>query len=318
MDLLLGDLSLTTQPPAIATGERMTAMFALANKLENLTVTQAEPEIIAFGKTLHRYINSLSSLDLSIQSQSLINLEKSLLASLPGRLDALRASLNAELITRSNLPRSLARRWHSRDDQYLIEIFPREDVNDNGPLRQFVKQLQQADPRVTGSPVISIEASDAVVSAFQQAFLYAFIIITIILLILLTHKRDTFYILIPLLMAAACTSGISVLFDIPFNFANIIALPLILGIGVDSGINILHRFRTSLPDDHNLLATSSARAVLVSTLTTMGSIGNLAFSPHLGTASMGKVLVIGIGMTLVCMLIVLPSLLAPHLQRQAR
>ena len=113
-----------------------------------------------------------------------------------------------------------------------------------------------------------------------------------------------------MLMAAIFTAGTAVLLHMQLNFANVIALPLLLGIGVDSGIHILHRFRTSMPDHNNFLATSSARAIIVSAATTIGGIGNLAFSRHAGTASMGKLLSIGIGITLICMLVILPSLLA--------
>ena len=156
---------------------------------------------------------------------------------------------------------------------------------------------------------MNLEASDAVATAFKQAFLYAFIAITLMLYILLARKKDVFLVLIPLLMAAVITGGISVLAGLPLNFANVIALPLLLGIGVDSGIHIIHRFRTDLPDGKNILATSSARAVVVSSLTTMGGVGNLALSPHAGTASMGMLLTLGIGVTLACMLLVLPALL---------
>ncbi len=183
-------------------------------------------------------------------------------------------------------------------------------------MRRFVEQLQAADPRVVGSPIINNEASDAVIKAFQQAFTYALLVITLFLLVLLVHKRDSIYIIASLLTAAIFTGGLSVLLDIPLNFANVIALPLILGIGVDSGIHILHRFRTALPADNSLLGTSSARAVVVSAMTTMGSIGNLAFSPQLGTASMGKLLTIGVAMTLICMLFILPSLLASQLPEE--
>ena len=136
-----------------------------------------------------------------------------------------------------------------------------------------------------------------------------------LLLVLVKKKIDTIYILLPILLAALFTGAISVLLGIPLNFANIIALPLLLGIGVDSGIHILHRLRSDPPANGILLASSSARAVVISALTTIFSIGNLAFSPHLGTASMGKLLTIGITMTLVCTLIVLPSLLAKQIKK---
>lgn len=316
MDLLLGQISDGTDSPAISNDERLTAVALLADKLDRIQPAYAQPELLALKTTLRGYLAKLSEQDTTAQSRALIELEKSLLASLPGRLDSLRASLNADTISSDNLPPALSSRWHNEQDRYVIKIYPRENINDNDALRRFAKQLQDTDSRVIGSPIVATEASDAVVSAFKQAFLYAFIVITLILLLLLVHKRDTLYILIPLIMAAIFTGGTSVLLNIPFNFANIIALPLILGIGVDSGIHILHRFRSAPPEDNNLLATSSARAVLVSAITTMGGVGNLAFSPHLGTASMGIILTLGIGMTLVCMLIILPSLLATQSQRE--
>jgi hypothetical protein len=151
-----------------------------------------------------------------------------------------------------------------------------------------------------------------VVGAFLQAFLYALVVITLLLLVLLRSLIDTLHILVTLLLGALLTAGIGLLFDVPLNFANVIALPLLLGIGVDNSILILHRYRHGEATRENPLRTSSARAVVVSALTNIGGIGNLAFSPHAGTASMGLLLTTGIAMTLICSLIVLPSLLVLH------
>ena len=237
-------------------------------------------------------------------------LEQMLLASLPGRLEALNASLDAGYISLETLPDQLKRLWVSAGGKRRVEIYPEQDIQDNQALREFVRGVQSISPEVTGAPINNLEASDAVAVAFRQAFLYAFIAITVMLYVLLARKRDVFLVLIPLLTAALITGAISALAGLPLNFANVIALPLLLGIGVDSGIHIIHRYRTDLPDGKNILATSSARAVVVSSLTTMGGVGNLALSPHTGTASMGMLLTLGIGVTLVCMLLVLPALLA--------
>ena len=239
----------------------------------------------------------------------LAQLEQMLLASLPGRLEALNASLDADYISLETLPDQLKRLWVSAGGKRRVEIYPKQDMQDNGALREFVRAVQSVSPEVTGAPVNNLEASDAVAAAFRQAFLYAFAAITLMLFILLTRKRDVFLVLVPLLTAALVTGAISVLAGLPLNFANVIALPLLLGIGVDSGIHIIHRYRTDLPDGKSILATSSARAVIVSSLTTMGGVGNLALSPHAGTASMGMLLTLGIGVTLACMLLVLPALL---------
>ena len=239
----------------------------------------------------------------------LAQLEQMLLASLPGRLEALNASLDADYISLETLPDQLKRLWVSAGGKRRVEIYPKQDMQDNRALREFVRAVQSVSPEVTGAPVNNLEASDAVAAAFRQAFLYAFAAITLMLFILLTRKRDVFLVLVPLLTAALVTGAISVLAGLPLNFANVIALPLLLGIGVDSGIHIIHRYRTDLPDGKNILGTSSARAVIVSSLTTMGGVGNLALSPHAGTASMGMLLTLGIGVTLACMLLVLPALL---------
>ncbi len=314
MDLLLGDLSVAPQNSNLNDQQRLEILSQFSQKLQNSPLTRSDPLLLELQLNLSGFVDAGRSQNSNALAKQLSRFEGSLLDSLPGRLETLTASLNADYITEDNLPLELSDRWYNQSgDRYLIEIYPSENIQDNDAMRRFVEQLQAADPRVVGSPVINIEASDAVIKAFQQAFTYALLVITLFLLVLLVHKRDSIYIIASLLTAAIFTGGLSVLLDIPLNFANVIALPLILGIGVDSGIHILHRFRTALPADNSLLGTSSARAVVVSAMTTMGSIGNLAFSPQLGTASMGKLLTIGVAMTLICMLFILPSLLASQL-----
>ena len=329
MSLLLGDLSVAAKPDTEtqSPAARLATLHAFQEKLQadgtddpvmarlrgNLSglLADLDPSLsIPFLRKQDSTVrDSRVRGDGADGAEKLAQLEQSLLASLPGRLEALNASLNADYISLENLPAELKQLWLSADGRQRIEIYPKQDMQDNAALRQFVREIQSITPQVTGSPVNNLEASDAVAAAFKQAFLYAFIAITLMLYVLLTRKRDVFLVLIPLLMAAALTGGISVLAGLPLNFANVIALPLLLGIGVDSGIHIIHRFRTDLPDGKSILATSSARAVVVSSLTTMGGVGNLALSPHAGTASMGMLLTLGIGVTLACMLIVLPALL---------
>ena len=349
MSLLLGDLSVAAQPDAETQnhGARLAALRAFQQKLQedgtddpvmarlrgNLAGLLEEQDLSLSTPFLRKQESTVldsrlrrngDRVDSRLRGNGdnsgdggnsengpdkLAQLEHALLASLPGRLDALNASLNADYISLDNLPAQLKRLWLSADGRRRIEIYPNQDMQDDTALREFVRAIQSVSPEVTGAPVMNLEASDAVATAFKQAFLYAFIAITLMLYILLARKKDVFLVLLPLLMAAVITGGISVLAGLPLNFANVIALPLLLGIGVDSGIHIIHRFRTDLPDGKNILATSSARAVVVSSLTTMGGVGNLALSPHAGTASMGMLLTLGIGVTLACMLLVLPALL---------
>ena len=122
----------------------------------------------------------------------------------------------------------------------------------------------------------------------------------------------------PLLLAGLLTCTVNVFLGIPFNFANIIALPLLLGMGVDSGIHIMHCLHESLADDQNLLQTSTARGVMFSSITTMSSFISLAFIPHFGISSMGITLAVGISFTLLCTLIILPAFSSRTIQLEPK
>ena len=129
-----------------------------------------------------------------------------------------------------------------------------------------------------------------------------------LLLLILKSVRNTLLVIAPLLLATLLTGAFNVLLDNPFNFANVIALPLLMGMGVDSGIHIMHRLNADANDSHQLLTTSTARGVFFSSLTTLCSFSSLAFTTHVGTSSMGLLLALGIFFTLICTLIVLPAL----------
>ena len=235
-------------------------------------------------------------------------LEEGLLGGLDDALTHLRTALSARPVTRADLPPALVARWVAGDLR-LVQVAPREDVRESTSLRRFVRQVQAAAPAATGPPVLYLEGGRAVVSAFRHAFAYALAAITLLLLLLLRPRRDAFLVLTPLLLAGVVTGAATVVLRIPFNFANIIALPLLLGIGVDSGLHMVHRARSGLAARGGPLETSTARGVFYSALTTVCSFGTLAFSPHRGTASMGLLLAVGVALTVAATLLVLPALL---------
>ncbi len=249
------------------------------------------------------------------RSRRIGELAQSVLATLPRQLSALNAALRAEAIDVDALPDSLRALWVSVDGRRRLEVVPRNDVSDDAELGSFVRSVRAAVPAATGMPVVQIEAGRAVIDAFRFAFLSAFGLIFVILLALLRSLRDALAVVFQLLLVAALTGAAAVLFGIEFNFANIIALPLLLGMGVDSAIHMAHRRRAAPPADGNLLDTSTGRAVVFSALTTIFSFGSLTLSAHAGTASMGLLLTLGMLMTLVCALVVLPALLARETMR---
>ena len=147
-----------------------------------------------------------------------------------------------------------------------------------------------------------------VIGAFQQALVFALVSIGLILLIALRKIRVAFLVLCPLVLAALCSFALGVAFDLPINMANILVLPLIFGLGVDNGIHVVDRYLGEGDVDH-LMHSSTPRAVLLSTLTTIGAFAALSISPHMGTASIGLLLTISIGFLLLFTVFLLPVLL---------
>lgn len=224
------------------------------------------------------------------------------------RLDELRSSLNAHKVTLQNLPPDVKQDWIASDGRARVEVFPKEDVSNNAQLEQFVAAVQAVAPDATGTPVTIQESADTVTRAFMTAGIIALIAISILLLVVLRRPTDVALVLAPLILAGLLTLATGVLFDLPLNYANIIALPLLLGIGVSFDIYFVMRWRAGTGD---LLSSSTARAILFSALTTGTAFGSLALSNHPGTADMGKLLMLALGYTLVCTFVVLPSLLGP-------
>ncbi len=290
------------------------ALEDLGNALSRLIIEQPAHPSIKLVHALHESLSELSSqLELNNTPEAQIRLlsaiERDLLYLLPTSIHRLQLALAATPFALQSIPESVKVHWQSRSDVYRIAVYPAENIDDNDALKRFVHAVQRISPGATGVPVISLEAGKAVVEAFIYAFSLAFIGVVLALLVLLRSVKSTVLVFVPLLLAALFTGAATVLLDIPFNFANIIALPLILGIGIDCSVHMVHRSRSSGEAYENLLHSSTARAIFYSALTTMAGFGSLIFSQHQGTASMGLLLLAGVVLTLVCVLIILPVLL---------
>jgi hopanoid biosynthesis associated RND transporter like protein HpnN len=248
--------------------------------------------------------------DVVNQGNLLQRLRGNLLGALPVMLGDLHDALQAHQVTAADIPQEVRERWVSANGKYRVDISPRAVLDNNAAIATFVNAVRKVEPNAAGAPVDFLESGRAVVSAFRTAFTYSLIAITVLLLVLLRSVVDMLLVMIPLALAGLLTVGGSVLGNIAFNFANVIALPLILGVGVDYGVYIVQRARAAAGTGQNLLRTSTARAVLFGALITVANFGNLALSPHPGTRSMGLLLTVGLGMTMLCALVLLPSLLA--------
>jgi uncharacterized protein len=235
-------------------------------------------------------------------------LREALLPGLEQRLSKLAVLLQAKPVSLETLPSELRQSWIAADGRARVEVFPRGDARDHDTLERFVAAVRSVAPNATGTPVTIQEAGRLISSAFVQAGIIAVVAITILLAVVLRRVREVALVIGPLLLAAILTLGLTVILGVPLNYANIIALPLLLGIGVAFDIYFVMNWRAG--QTHHL-QSSTARAVIFSALTTMSAFGSLALSNDPGTSDMGELLTISLVCTLFCTLIVLPALLGP-------
>ena len=226
---------------------------------------------------------------------------------LPAQLTHLRLALTAEPITLASIPADFARDWVLPDGRARVQVNPTPETQSPQGLKTFVHQVSAMAPDAGGSAVTIADTADTIVGAFRQAAVYAVIAIAVILFGLLRRLLDAALVMAPLLMSALLTLLITVLLPMPLNFANIIALPLLLGVGVSFNIYFVMNWRAG---QQRPLGSATARAIVFSALTTGTAFGSLALSAHPGTASMGKLLLISLGCTLLASLVFIPALLA--------
>jgi predicted RND superfamily exporter protein len=223
-------------------------------------------------------------------------------------LDQIRAMLQAEPVTLQTLPPDLVADWITRDGRARVQVSPRGNSNDNATLQRFSKAVLKVAPNATGAPISIQEAGKTISWAFIEAGLLSLVTISALLLLALRSVREVAFTLAPIVLAGFLTLATCVLIGQPINFANIIAFPLLFGVGVAFHIYFVMAWRAGAT---NLLQSSLARGVFFSALTTGTAFGSLIFSSHPGTASMGKILMISLIWTLVAALIFEPALLGP-------
>ncbi len=220
--------------------------------------------------------------------------------------DQLRNTMQAGPVTLQTLPPELVRSWKSKDGLIRVEALPKGDPNDNDNLRRFADAVLAAEPNAIGGPVSILKSGDTIVRAFIHAGIWALLVISLLLWLALRRVTDVLMTMVPLLVAGAVTLEICVLIGLPLNFANIVALPLLLGVGVAFKIYYVTAWREGRT---NLLQSSLTRAIFFSALTTATAFGSLWLSSHPGTASMGKLLALSFVITLAAVLLFQPALM---------
>ncbi|WP_448191539.1 MMPL family transporter [Azospirillum sp. sgz301742] len=312
MALLLGpSLMAPAEVPALSPPERAKAVATLRDDLTRFAAGKTgNPEA---RTAAHRFAEALGRLPSGGEAA----LDRALTGGIPPLLDRLRDGLEVEQpVTARDVPDSIRRRWIAPDGRARVEVLPTHDISDGRDMARFANAVLAVAPHATGAPVTVTQAGGIVLRSFAEATALTLVLMALVLLAVQRSLSGIVLILVPLGIAALWTMAVAGLLDIPFNFANVIVLPLLFALGVASSIHMvargqeLERAGTSGTNyGMELLITSTPLAVLVSTLTTSTAFATLAISSHRGLSSMGILLAIAILFTIISALLVLPSLM---------
>lgn len=208
-----------------------------------------------------------------------------------------------------DLPACLRERYLGKNGKWLVRIFSKDCLWNFEPLERFVAQVRTVDPEATGKPFTTLEGLKAMRDGFLWAGVYALIAMLFVLLLDFGKVKHTLVALLPLAMGMVATLGFMAIFGASLNPANMIAFPLILGVGADNGVHVLHDFRSRDRTRRYRLSHATGRGIMVAALTTILGFGTLMISQHQGMASLGLILTVGVTCCMATALVFLPALL---------
>jgi hypothetical protein len=274
-----------------------------ADSLRKIAGTQSGAGAEA-ARRLAGLLAQLAQADVSVRDRA----AQAIVPPLNFSLDRLRSELTAQRVSIETIPSEIKRQWVADDGSARVEVLPKGDPDDTATLRKFVQAVMAIEPSATGPAVALYEAANTVVRSFVEAAIFAFCAIAVLLLIALRRISDVLLTLVPLLVAGLATLELCVIFGLPLNFANIIALPLLLGVGVAFKIYYILAWRAGRTQ---LLQSSLTRAVVFSAMTTATAFGSLWLSSHPGTSSMGQLMALALVCTMLAAVLFQPALMGP-------
>jgi hypothetical protein len=300
------DLSLM-ELPAVFENFR-NATVKLKAKLEQEKSPDA-PKVAGFLKVLDRFFAGLEKEKDRNAVGMLQDFQGGMFRELPGKIALLKESLNASPITESDIPAELRSRFVGKTGKLMLQVAPKGEIFDLKPLQAYLKDVRGVDPHATGEPVMVYESMTIMRDAYRLAFIYAFCAIVLILFATFRSLKFTLIGLIPLVVGILFMVAGMWLCGISFNSANIIVMPLVLGIAVDSGIYMINRFRREEGSAASVVTSSTGLGVFLNTLTIMASFGALMVAHHQGVFSIGVVMSLGMFACQIAFMITLPAVL---------
>ncbi len=291
--------------------QTLAALAALGDRLRAADMTRADA---TFEDARVRLANALDAFVAQARAEAdpatlLARLERLVLHTFPEQLERLRRALEPSPIGLASLPRDIATRMVTAAGVHRVQIFPAVDLTREGGVETFVQAVEGATPNLAGVPLNLIDLGRVTRESFMQALLSAIALIALLVFFLWRSVGDVALVMFPLALGASLTGATLISLGYALNFANVLVIPLLFGVGVDSAIHIVQQNKHGTPADALLTGSPTARAIFFSALTTIVSFGSLIFAAHRGMASLGAMLTIGLAYTLVAVLLVLPALI---------
>ncbi|MFZ5830121.1 MAG: MMPL family transporter [Planctomycetota bacterium] len=276
----------------------------------------AAPELTGIRERLGYTLQALDALPAAEYYARLSDYQQAMAGDLLARLHAMKSAADPQPPAWSDLPEGLTARFVGHNGKHLLKIYSRGDIWDMAATERFVREVRSVDPDATGNPLQIYEASRQMKRSYEEAAMYALAIVFVVVYLDFRSLRYTLLALAPLAISVVQMFGLMGLLNIPLNPANMIVLPLILGIGVDNGVHIVHDFRRQRSEGGRYrIGTSTVNAVVINSLGNMVGFGSLMIASHQGLQSLGRVLTIGMGCCLVSALL-MPNLFVIFCQPQ--
>jgi hopanoid biosynthesis associated RND transporter like protein HpnN len=312
---VLDEVNLPAEPRPLDRKDLLASLGRLENALSNAADAAFGSGLAGLAGPLEHARVNVESLETFVENapQSMEadwnEGQKRLLEWMALLLEDLRIASRAEPPDLDDLPGEVRDRFMTRSGRYVGLLYSTESIFDDDFLDEFVTASRRVSTEVTGFPILFDIMSERIVSGFYRAASIASVVVLFILLIDLRSTRDALFALVPLAMGLMSMMGGMRLLGIPYNFANLVAVPLIIGVGIDNGVHIIHRLRLEGDRGMTVVLRHTGRAILIASLTTMIGFGSLSLASHRGVASLGAILILGVGSCLVASMIVLPNIL---------
>jgi predicted RND superfamily exporter protein len=279
-------------------------------KLQGRTAKEGiDDPVLEANLLAKKFLKTLDTVEPEVARERLVAFSGILFEDYRGKIADLKKNAEPAPIRTQDLPTVLKDRFIGKTGKYLVSIFPAGDIWDFDAREELLKQMRAVDPKVTGNLVHLIESSRLMKEGYIHGGGYAMAAILLYIFITFKNLRTVALILMPVVVGSIWTVGIMDLFGIRFNLANLVILPLILGVGVVNGIHIIHRYREEPDKTTSVLERSTGQAVVLSSLTTMMGFGSLMVADHQGIYSLGLVLTLGVFSCLLVSVTTLPAVL---------